>query len=447
MTRKKPWRCRTALQSCAQAESSKWGRRRKYTSGQRTASSQVSLVKPTSCAPSRKRACWTSAMPDGWPCPTVRGRGLCLWPCGPSGCNWSAPKWRPHCNPEAHPYCRAPCATWCTWGMTPPTQCNSRARHCAVCERKTRRVRRRCLRSAMRWVCAWMQPHCGGSTIDGNCHADAAHCPACLATLQPALGTVAAAGTHIGDPWPVHGAADAVGGCDVTARSRPLRRRALGALDDGCLFALFHGVGPRWALGPEYRLHGHILQIIRAGAGRRGDYPRCRFSAGFAHCPSGRKQAQPHAAVDYHSILGQPAGAHLRLDIVAAQRRSDRTKPEPGGLSDRGTQHFVHPAGDRHRSGPRLSALHGAANLYQPGKNGLASVRSGAGPGRYALGAYYIPELLGGGKQMMIGSLIQSQFGVARNWPFGSALAFALLSIVLAGMLLYTRRFKKALDT
>ncbi|KAB7619422.1 ABC transporter permease [Verminephrobacter eiseniae] len=64
-----------------------------------------------------------------------------------------------------------------------------------------------------------------------------------------------------------------------------------------------------------------------------------------------------------------------------------------------------------------------------------------------ALGAYYIPELLGGGKQMMIGSLIQSQFGVARNWPFGSALAFALLSIVLAGMLLYTRRFKKALDT
>ena len=56
-----------------------------------------------------------------------------------------------------------------------------------------------------------------------------------------------------------------------------------------------------------------------------------------------------------------------------------------------------------------------------------------------ALGAYYIPELLGGGKQMMIGSLIQAQFGTGRNWPFGSALAFALLGLVLLGMLLYAR--------
>jgi spermidine/putrescine transport system permease protein len=63
-----------------------------------------------------------------------------------------------------------------------------------------------------------------------------------------------------------------------------------------------------------------------------------------------------------------------------------------------------------------------------------------------ALGTYYIPELLGGGKQMMIGSLIQAQFGTARNWPFGSALAFALLTMVLIGMLLYARRFKKGLD-
>lgn len=60
-----------------------------------------------------------------------------------------------------------------------------------------------------------------------------------------------------------------------------------------------------------------------------------------------------------------------------------------------------------------------------------------------ALGTYYIPELLGGGKQLMIGSLIQNQFGVARNWPFGSALAFALLAVVLGGMVLYARRFKQ----
>lgn len=62
-----------------------------------------------------------------------------------------------------------------------------------------------------------------------------------------------------------------------------------------------------------------------------------------------------------------------------------------------------------------------------------------------ALGTYYIPELLGGGKSMMIGSLIQSQFGVARNWPFGAALAFTLLGFVLLGMLLYARRFKREL--
>ena len=63
-----------------------------------------------------------------------------------------------------------------------------------------------------------------------------------------------------------------------------------------------------------------------------------------------------------------------------------------------------------------------------------------------ALGTYYIPELLGGGKQMMIGSLIQAQFGAARNWPFGSALAFALLAMVLIGMLIYANRFKKGVD-
>lgn len=63
-----------------------------------------------------------------------------------------------------------------------------------------------------------------------------------------------------------------------------------------------------------------------------------------------------------------------------------------------------------------------------------------------ALGTYYIPELLGGGKQMMIGSLIQTQFGSARNWPFGSALAFALLALVLCGMLMYAKRFKKGVD-
>jgi len=61
-----------------------------------------------------------------------------------------------------------------------------------------------------------------------------------------------------------------------------------------------------------------------------------------------------------------------------------------------------------------------------------------------ALGAYVTPELLGGGKSMMIGNLIQSQFGAARNWPFGAALAFALLAIVLLAMMVYLLRFRRA---
>ena len=53
------------------------------------------------------------------------------------------------------------------------------------------------------------------------------------------------------------------------------------------------------------------------------------------------------------------------------------------------------------------------------------------------LGAYVTPVLLGGGKTLMIGNLISQQFGASRNWPFGSALGFALLAIVLLAMLVY----------
>lgn len=53
------------------------------------------------------------------------------------------------------------------------------------------------------------------------------------------------------------------------------------------------------------------------------------------------------------------------------------------------------------------------------------------------LGSYVTPVLLGGGKSLMIGNLIALQFGSARNWPFGAALAFVLLSLVLLTMTIY----------
>ncbi len=59
------------------------------------------------------------------------------------------------------------------------------------------------------------------------------------------------------------------------------------------------------------------------------------------------------------------------------------------------------------------------------------------------LGAFITPDLLGGGKSMMIGSLIQQQFGQARNWPFGAALAFVLLALVLAALALRTLRYRR----
>jgi spermidine/putrescine transport system permease protein len=47
------------------------------------------------------------------------------------------------------------------------------------------------------------------------------------------------------------------------------------------------------------------------------------------------------------------------------------------------------------------------------------------------LGAYLTPDLLGGGKTVMIGNLIQNQFTTARDWPFGSAVSLALMALVM----------------
>ena len=60
------------------------------------------------------------------------------------------------------------------------------------------------------------------------------------------------------------------------------------------------------------------------------------------------------------------------------------------------------------------------------------------------LGAFISPELLGGAKSMMIGSLIQQQFGQSRNWPFGAALSFVLLLLVLLALGAHAARFRRA---
>lgn len=55
------------------------------------------------------------------------------------------------------------------------------------------------------------------------------------------------------------------------------------------------------------------------------------------------------------------------------------------------------------------------------------------------LGAYVTPRVLGGGKQLMLGNLIELQFGQLRNWPLGAALSLTLLVIVMVALIFYVR--------
>ena len=57
-----------------------------------------------------------------------------------------------------------------------------------------------------------------------------------------------------------------------------------------------------------------------------------------------------------------------------------------------------------------------------------------------SLGAYITPDLLGGGRSLLIGNLVQNQFTTARDWPFGSAVSLLLMGVVVAALQLYRRR-------
>ena len=58
------------------------------------------------------------------------------------------------------------------------------------------------------------------------------------------------------------------------------------------------------------------------------------------------------------------------------------------------------------------------------------------------LGAFIAPDLLGGGKKLLLGSLIQFQFSYARNWPFGAAMAMFLLALVIL-ILIFNARLNR----
>ena len=64
-----------------------------------------------------------------------------------------------------------------------------------------------------------------------------------------------------------------------------------------------------------------------------------------------------------------------------------------------------------------------------------------------SLGAFLAPDLLGGAKNFMIGSLIEEQFkGNAGNWPFGAAASMILLSLVLLVLMISARPQRRTED-
>lgn len=55
------------------------------------------------------------------------------------------------------------------------------------------------------------------------------------------------------------------------------------------------------------------------------------------------------------------------------------------------------------------------------------------------MGMFVVPDMLGGSRTMLIGNLIQQQFGTSRDWPFGAAISLVLMLLTLSAMLA-TRR-------
>lgn len=55
-----------------------------------------------------------------------------------------------------------------------------------------------------------------------------------------------------------------------------------------------------------------------------------------------------------------------------------------------------------------------------------------------AMTIFYIPDILGGAKSILLGNLIQNQYLVAQNWPLGSAVSTVLTLILITLILLYT---------
>ncbi|MFM7147491.1 MAG: ABC transporter permease, partial [Actinomycetales bacterium] len=62
-----------------------------------------------------------------------------------------------------------------------------------------------------------------------------------------------------------------------------------------------------------------------------------------------------------------------------------------------------------------------------------------------SLGNFVVPELLGGGKTVMVGNLIRDQFLEARDWPFGAVIALIVVAL-LVGLFAVQARVSRAIN-
>lgn len=56
-----------------------------------------------------------------------------------------------------------------------------------------------------------------------------------------------------------------------------------------------------------------------------------------------------------------------------------------------------------------------------------------------SVGLFFLSDLLGGGKIMLVGNLIKNQLLVARDWPFGAALSLVLMAMTALMIALYRK--------
>jgi spermidine/putrescine transport system permease protein len=57
-----------------------------------------------------------------------------------------------------------------------------------------------------------------------------------------------------------------------------------------------------------------------------------------------------------------------------------------------------------------------------------------------AMGMFVVPDLLGGAKYMLIGNLIQQQFGTSRDYAFGAAISMALMVLTMLSLYFYKKK-------